>query len=163
MKTLFIFLFMVSLLATLAKTVSAEDCLCFNNYCLGSSISEIENNKEFDCGPKSYLKKGEIQCKDSFTKETIAGIPAKSLSLYYKMDTLTTIAIYINEDDFERVVSALSEKYGEAGIGKSFVSNKVGETFENIRYTWKKKKGVIKAERYVVNLKTSIIVYSDEI
>lgn len=163
MKKLLMCLFTVSLMASLAEAVTAEDRLCFKHYCLGSNINEIGNNKEFNCEPKSYLEKGEIQCKDSFTKETIAGVPAKLLSLYYKKDTLTTIAIYINENDFERVLRTLSEKYGEAEIRKSVVSNKFGETFENIRYTWNKKNGVIKAERYVVNLETSIIVYSDEI
>jgi hypothetical protein len=69
------------------------------------------------------------------------------------------IIIYVKENHFSDIVNALNEKYGAVKPKISVVKNRMGVSFENAKYLWRKTGAVLEAERYGKNLETSQVIY----
>jgi hypothetical protein len=92
-------------------------------------------------------------------KEAITGTPIQLFILSYYYGKLESMNISFSESNFSGVISALSEKYGAAEPKTGTVHNRVGASFENRTYSWRKERATLEATRYSRDLETSRVSY----
>lgn len=150
-------------LLLLSSVASAQDSpLEFKGIALGSDISTVESSGRFSCRDSQspladrmcYLKLRE--------KETIAGAPVRVLLLHYYSGKLERITVAFDEKHFSQVTAALMEKYGQGQLKTEEVQNRMGATFENKTYSWRRGAATLQARRYSSKLDTSTVMYGTD-
>ncbi|HAM59574.1 MAG TPA: hypothetical protein DCQ64_30860 [Candidatus Rokubacteria bacterium] len=131
----------------------------FKGIALGSDISSIENTSRFSCrDPQSPI--ADRVCSLKFgERETIAGASVEVLLLYYYSGKLETISISFSAKHFSEVAAALTEKYGAGSVKTEAVQNRMGATFENKIYSWRRDNATLEAKRYSSKLDRSSVMY----
>jgi hypothetical protein len=159
-------LFMVALLfGALGVFVHPSDGaenepLAFKNYVLGSTT--VEQCREMSYG--IVCGKGDgVLCDDQCFSyiETIAGVPAREINFFFYDGKLEKITISLSHSYFNKVVSALKEKYGQPTEETPVkLQNRMGLPFSGTNYEWRRfANGIIRASEYASDLGTSLINY----
>jgi len=105
-------LILTAALVVSASGVRADSPYEFNGVRLGAPLSEIQDQRRWDC-VESNSHKGQATCfLDQAHKESIGGVAVDSLSLQFHKRHLSTISAFFSEQDFEKVLDALKAKYG---------------------------------------------------
>jgi hypothetical protein len=148
-----------TILLLLASSGSAQEPpFDFKGIALGSDISSIESNSRFSCrDPQSPI--ADRVCSLKFgERETIAGASVQVLLLYYYSGTLETISITFDAKHFSGVADALAEKYGAGSVKTEALQNRMGATFENKVYSWRRNNATLEVKRYSSKLDTSSVM-----
>lgn len=149
-----------SLLLLLASPGYAQELpFDFKGIALGSDISSIENTSRFSCrDPQSPI--ADRVCSLKFgERETVAGAAVEVLLLYYYSGKLEIISISLDTKHFSEVTAALTEKYGAGNVKTEAVQNRMGATFENKIYSWRRDNATLEAKRYSSKLDRSSVIY----
>jgi len=150
----------VILLFLITSTVSAEEPpFDFKGIALGSDIASIEGTSRFSCrDPQNPI--ADRICSLKFgERETIAGAPVQVLLLYYYSGKLETISISFEPKHFSEVAAALTDKYGAGSVKTEAVQNRMGATFENKTYSWRRGNATLEAKRYSSKIDRSSVMY----
>jgi len=136
-----------------------EPSFDFKGIALGSAIAVIESDSRFTCKDSQGPLADRI-CNLKFSeKETIAGAPIQSAMLTYYYGKLERIGISFSENHFSGVISALVEKFGATPLKTEMVQNRMGASFENRIYSWRRNNATLLARRYSSNLERSSVDY----
>ena len=127
---------------------------------LGSGIAQIAGNPKFECRSSSAPAADTICGLRPRETETIAGVPVRSMFLFYYGGQLTSMAIHLDERHFTQVADALRAKYGGVPVQTETLRNLKGAAFENRTYAWKSASETLTAQRYAGRLDQSTIRYS---
>jgi len=138
------------------------DTFEFKGMALGADVAQFEKNRRFLClKPKNAS--ADLACgMRRADGETIAGIPVESLMLFFTEAKLQTIYITFASKEFDTVVAALQEKYGKVTPLTDEVQNRMGATFNNETYSWRKSDQVLKAEKYGSKITTSRVTFQTD-
>ncbi len=153
----------VILFFLLTSTVSAEEPpFDFKGIALGSDIASIEGTSIFSCrDPQSPI--ADRICSLKFgERETIAGAPVQVLLLYYYFGKIETISISFDSKHFSEVAAALTEKYGAGSVKTEAVQNRMGATFENKIYSWRRGNATLEAKCYSSKIDRSSVMYRSD-
>lgn len=143
-------------LVIIATASKADDELfSFKNWKLGSAFSERQEHQKFLCSPSPpFADMGCLML--SYRDETIAGIPLKTLNLYYYDDELSAISISFGHLGFHSVLDALRARYGPPAEDKTAaIKTRGGVVLENRIVRWTTPKSYLEIERYSSNAVTS--------
>lgn len=130
-----------------------------------SDVESIKKDPRFECADgvnTAKIMADELYFLRSSEKETIAGVPIKSMMLCFYFSKLESIKIDFESNKFIPVLRALSEKYGKIKPILEWVQNRMGVKFENATFIWEINGTKIKAERFSRNLEESSVSYSTE-
>jgi hypothetical protein len=156
MKNLCLVLFCIFIFSTAFAQEASFD---FKGITLGSAIDAIESDSRFGCSV-AKTEIGDRICSLKYkVTETIAEAPIKNILLGYYYGKLETISIYIPEEHYSSVSSALNEKYGSTPLKTEMLKNRLGASFENRIYSWRRNNAILQATRYSSDLETSSVVY----
>lgn len=133
--------------------------LAFKDYVLG--VTRLSEMKQIDPRVKCSQWGGAIaedQCYS--TVETIADGETKEATFFFFAEKLEKIVITMDHAKFEKVVSALNDKYGRP-TGAKMVStqNRMGTMIQGKEYAWKRINGEITAKEYDEILHESSVSY----
>lgn len=150
---------LILLLLLAAPGSAQEPSFDFKGIALGSDISFIENTSRFSCrDPQNPI--ADRVCSLKFgERETFASVPVEVLLLYYYSGKLEIISISFEAKHFSEVASALTEKYGQGVVKTEGVQNRMGATFENKIYSWRRGNSTLEAKRYSSKLDRSSVIY----
>jgi hypothetical protein len=147
------------LLASVAQ--AQTDGFEFKGIALGSDAAPFESNKRFLCyTPSNTL--ADRACGLRREGETIAGVPVDSLMLLFYDNKLHTIFISVASKNFDEVVAALQEKYGKVVSQNEEIHNRMGATFNDETYSWRKPGQVLTAEKYAGDINHSRLTFQTE-
>lgn len=136
-----------------------ESTFDFKGIALKSDISIIENDSRFTCKDSDGVF-ADRSCSLKFNEsETIAGVSITFFMLSYYNGKLDSMSMSVLEKHFSGVISALLEKYGVTEPKTEIVRNRMGASFENRIYSWRKKGATLVATRYSADLETSSVRY----
>lgn len=157
MKHFIVILFFV---LTSSSAVYAEGSpLDFKGIALGTDISSIKSTSKFSCRDIQGPMADQV-CHLNFDEnETIAGVPVELLVLIFFSKKLETISVTFNSESFFKVVAALKEKYGPGEVRSEVVQNRMGASFENKIYSWRRGEAAIIARRYSGKIDRSTVNY----
>jgi hypothetical protein len=141
---------------------TAEPTLAFKGVALGSSITAISDDPRYACPAITAPGADRICSLREHEKETIAGVPVRSLFWFFYRGRLNRIVINIDESDFAKVEAALQSRYGPGEVRTEGISNLKGKRFENRIHSWHPAGGSLVAQRYAGRVDWSVIRYSDE-
>jgi hypothetical protein len=85
-------------------------------------------------------------------------LPANS-EYYGKLES---IAITFHPKFFTEVAAALVEKYGSGSVTTKTLQNRMGASFENKIYSWRRNDATLEARRYTSKLDTSSVTYATD-
>jgi len=157
MKCFIIALFFV--ITSSAAVYAEEFPLDFKGLALGTDISTIKSKSKFSCRDSQAPMADQI-CHLNFDEnETIAGVPVELLILIFFSNKLETISVTFNSESFFKVVAALKEKYGPGEVRSEVVQNRMGASFENKIYSWRRGEAAIIARRYSGKIDRSTVNY----
>lgn len=148
-------------------TFAQETPFDFKGIALGSDISTIRNNSKFKCYDIKVpilIPWGDQECSHHSIKgeETIAGAPIRWIKLYYYAGKLARIRISVWARDFHQVLAALQEKYGPGSVKTEVLQNRMGATFDNSIYSWRRNSATLEAKKYDGDLKTSSVYFETD-
>lgn len=152
----------LALACALLSLSSHADTFGFKGTELGSPLARVASDPRHDCRVVNTPIGDTICSLRRNEAESIAGGPIASLFYYYDVGSLTGIQITVSEKDFQRVVDALSAKYGVGKLSREKVKNRNGVEFEDRIYLWQRPEGSLRAQRYAGRLDKSIIRYRDD-
>jgi hypothetical protein len=150
---------MVLLLTVGVFVYAADEPFEFKGIALGSDFDTVKADKKFDCSDTPKRAGGDQTCFLGGKQETIAGIAVDGMLLSFYGGKLHSISIYFNADNFEHVVDALSQKYGDGDVKTEVVQNRMGATFENHIYSWRRSDETLVATRFTSKLDRSSVVF----
>jgi len=136
-----------------------ESSFDFKGIALGSPVSMIESDSRFTCKDSEGILADQSCMLKYNESETIAGAPIKTFILSYYKGNLESMRISFLEKHFTGVISALTEKYGGKEPKTETVRNRMGTSFENRIYVWKRKGATLDATRYASDLDTSSVTF----
>lgn len=137
-----------------------SDVFEFKGVELGSNISIVKDTGRFSCHKSEDWNVADVLCTPKYgSTETIAGVPVTFLGFFYYGDNLGSIYITFREHDFAHVAEALVEKYGQAIKKTTLLRNRMGATFENVTYVWRRGSGILIADRYAGTVDKSSVRY----
>jgi hypothetical protein len=82
--------------------------------------------------------------------------------LLFYSEKLHTIYITVASKHFDKVVAALQEKYGNVVPQTEDVQNRMGATFNNETYTWRRSDQMLRAEKYASNISSSRVTFQTD-
>jgi len=152
---------------TLAALLFASTCAFaqsqhfgFKEFVLGGDAATVEKNPRFLCKTNKDNLMADRTCTlRPGEKETIAGVQVRLMFLNFYDRTLHSMGISFAPEDFDQVVNALKEKYGEAKLTTERFQNRMGATFENHTLTWRRPGETVKATQFLGSLDTSNIAF----
>lgn len=152
---------MIVILIFFLESVSfaEEPTFDFKGIKLGSDISSIENNSKFTCRDSNLLGADRVCTLKHRERETVANTAVKTITLLYYSGKLECISILIEEKNFTEVVEALMEKYGKGTLKSEMLQNRMGSTFENQVYSWRRGNSNLEAIRYFGNIEKAHLKY----
>jgi len=153
---------LTTLAIALVPLASHADTFGFKGVELGSPLARVASNPRHVCRAVNTPVGDTICSLRPREAETIAGAPIASLFYFYDAGGLTRIQITVSEKDFQRVVDALTAKYGAGKFSGEKVKNLNGTEFENRTYLWQHPEGSLQAQRYAGSLDKSVIRYTDD-
>jgi hypothetical protein len=123
-------------------------------------LEAIKATKRFVCVDHINGKFGDQICGLSTGEsETIAGVPVKTMVLSIYDGKLHAIIINFDPDGFDQVVDGLKEKYGESNPMNEQIQNRMGATFENSTFSWRRADATLKATKYSASLDQSSVMF----
>lgn len=145
----------LGLICACTSVLAQSEPFEFKGIALGSDIAAIESSSRFSCrDPNSPI--ADRTCSLRYgEKETIAGAPVNTLLLHFYGGKLHAISISFEAKNFSQVADALKEKYGEAVFKTEEIQNRMGATFENRIYTWRRPEAILEAKRFSSKIDTS--------
>ena len=151
-------------------TFAQEPPFDFKGIALGSDISAARSNSKFECyemekRPPHRIVSGDHYCSHHYSikgEETIAGAPIRNIYLYYYFGKLERIEIRLWARDFHQVLAALQEKYGPGSVKTETVQNRMGATFENSIYPWRRNSATLEAKKYEGDLEISSLDFETD-
>ncbi|MBU1206459.1 MAG: hypothetical protein KKH04_05960 [Proteobacteria bacterium] len=146
-----------ALLCVSTSVLAQSEPFEFKGITLGSDIAAIEGNSRFSC--RDSNSPGADQTCSLREGETIAGAPVSALLLTFYGRKLHGIYIWFDAKHFPQVAGALKEKYGEGDLKTKEVQNRMGATFENRIYTWRKPGATLHVERFAGKLDRSSVIF----
>lgn len=108
----------------------------FKEIALGSSILQAVNTGKFSCQNVKSSLSDTICGLWPIVKETIAGAPAKDVILFIVDRRVSIIRVGFSPEDFDQVLDAMTEKYGQPTIKDSDLTTRVGAVYKNREATW---------------------------
>lgn len=123
------------LLACVAFQANAErPPFEFKGYKPGDSADTIPKSPDWFCSPPKG-NDAETMCINQ--KETIAGVPAKYLTITTQNGTIKRVSVTFSSSDFTRVAEAIQGKYGPPdSTSNRELQNRMGAKFLDIRMRW---------------------------
>jgi hypothetical protein len=119
----------------------------FKQYIIGKSKSELNiTSKKWTC-KKDRI--GELcYSSNDNTIGTIAGQKIKFLSLTFNDENLSTIALIVDESNYDKIKSALSTKYGSPlEVSNNVLQNGYGVKFNSETLKWETEKYLLEIEQ----------------
>ncbi|MBU1664510.1 MAG: hypothetical protein KKG92_03810 [Gammaproteobacteria bacterium] len=147
--------------ALLPLAAQAEG-LGFKGVDLGSPLARVASDPRYACRAVNTPIGDTICSLRPSEVETMAGAVVASLFYFYDTSSLSGIQITVAETDFQRVVDALTGKYGAGKLSSEKVKNLNGADFENRTWRWQYPEASLQAQRYAGRLDKSLIRYSDD-
>lgn len=91
---------------------------------------------------------------------TYAGVPANVSAFFYN-DKFALADIKFFSDEFETVLGALTERYGQPdSLTREPVQTPMGATYENVKGKWQRREVILTVERFGSNVNESRVTYS---
>jgi len=154
--------FLTALALALLPLAAQAEGLGFKGVDLGSPLSRVASDPRYACRAVNTPIGDTICSLRPSEAETIAGAVVASLFYFYDASSLSGIQITLAETDFQRVVDALTAKYGAGKLNSERVKNLKGNVYENRTWLWQYPEASLQARRYAGRLDKSIIRYTDD-
>jgi hypothetical protein len=149
----------LSVIVHLSQATQSEP-LAFKNYVLG--VTRLSEMEQIDSRVKCSKWAGVMPEDECYVAPatTIADQDAKEVIFSFYDEKLERILIRLDHATFEKVVSALKDKYGPPTAEKSVtIGYRKDAAIQGKEYTWKRIDGDVTAKEYSPNLDESSVSY----